>query len=424
MTKKILYVEDNPVNLALVRKVLTGAGYEVLEATDGMAGIKAAWEQSPDLILMDMNLPGMDGYEAATKIKGIEQLRDIPLIALTAAIGPGEREKSLAAGCDGYIAKPINAKTFVGEMEGYLGGKRESLKKREAPEYLREYSRRLVDSLEAKVEEMGRVNMELEAANADLKMSNVALEDAYERLLHMDRVKSDFVANVSHELRTPLTSIKSYAEILHDEIGNMEESQQKRFLRIIDSEADRLTRLVNNLLDIKKMEAGEMSWHDADFDVAGLCRETIRDFNPHAAGRGIDIRFDPEKNIPPVTADRDKIKQVLNNLISNAVKFSPEGAGRIDVSVGSGNGAGGGQGAVVVSVSDNGTGIESSEHGSIFETFYRAKTVRPDINRGGVGLGLSICRDIVEHYGGRIWVESSPGKGARFSFTLPVKSNG
>jgi CheY-like chemotaxis protein len=110
---KILYVEDNHANIALVRRLLSDAGYDVLVAEDGMEGIRVARRELPHLILMDINLPGMDGYEASTKIKGMEQLKEIPIVAVTANVNPGDRERSLAAGCDGYISKPINVKSFV-----------------------------------------------------------------------------------------------------------------------------------------------------------------------------------------------------------------------------------------------------------------------------------------------------------------------
>ena len=425
---KILYVEDNHANIALVRRLLSNAGYDVLVAEDGMEGIKVARQELPHLILMDINLPGMDGYEASTKIKGMAQLKEVPIVAVTANVNPGDRERSLAAGCDGYISKPINVKTFVGEIEKYLGGKKERLKKSEESAYLKEYSQRLVDALEEKIEDLERSNEELGAANDDLKMSKIALEDAYERLLEMDRIKSDFVANVSHELRTPLTSIKSYTEILYDEIEELDVDEQRRFLGIIDREADRLTRLICDLLDLRKMESGEMSWRDKELDIAGLIEETIHDCHSYASSRGTKISLQVEGDIPMIFIDRDKIKQVTTNLLSNAIKFSPEGAGEVEVSIdisgdmstevakGPGN-----KSDIVVSVRDYGVGIEEGDLDNLFSRFYQGKSSESVAKTAGTGLGLSISRDIVEHYGGRIWAESILGDGATFRFSLPVE---
>ena len=430
---KILYVEDNHANIALVKRLLSDAGYDVLVAEDGMEGIKAARQKLPHLILMDINLPGMDGYEASTKIKGMEQLKEVPIVAVTANVNPGDRERSLAAGCDGYISKPINVKTFVGEIEKYLSGKKERLKKSEESAYLKEYSQRLVDALEEKIEDLERSNEELEAANDDMKMSKIALEDAYERLLHMDRMKSDFVANVSHEFRTPLTSIKSYTEILYDEIEELDVDEQRRFLGIIDREADRLTRLVCDLLDLRKMESGEMSWRDKELDIAGLIEETIHDCRSYASSRGTKISLQVEGDMPMIFIDKDKIKQVTTNLLSNAIKFSPEGAGEVEVSIdmlgdisgdistevakGSGN-----KSDIVVSVRDYGVGIEEGDLDNLFNRFYQGKSSESVAKTAGTGLGLSISRDIVEHYGGRIWAESILGAGATFRFSLPVET--
>jgi signal transduction histidine kinase len=271
----------------------------------------------------------------------------------------------------------------------------------------------------------------LEAANDDLKTSKIALEDAYERLLHLDRMKSDFVANVSHELRTPLTSIKSYTEILYDEIEELDVDEQRRFLGIIDREADRLTRLICDLLDLRKMESGEMSWRDKELDIAGLIEETIHDCRSYASSRGTKISLQVEGDMPMIFIDRDKIKQVTTNLLSNAIKFSPEGDGEVEVSIDMLGDISGDmsteevKGAcnksdIVVSVRDYGVGIEEGDLDNLFNRFYQGKSSESVAKTAGTGLGLSISRDIVEHYGGRIWAESILGDGATFRFSLPV----
>ncbi len=419
---KILCVEDSGINLALIRKLLLDAGYEVLEAADGMEGIRIASEKMPDLILMDINLPGMDGYEASTKIKSLDHLKDTPIVALTANVMPGDRERTLAAGCDGYIPKPIDIQTFIREVERYLRGKRERLRGSEESVYLKEYSIKLVDSLEEKINELNNLNRELETANEKLRESHRELKDAYDRLLFMDRIKSDFVANVSHELRTPLTSIKSFTEILYEEIDDLDIDQQRKFLGIINREAERLTRLIGDLLDLKKMESGEIAWHDSEFDIVELSRETIGECSFYASSRGVELCFLHEGEIPPINADRDRMKQVLTNLLSNAVKFSPHGSGRVEVEIVLvEKTGGGGDREIVVSVKDNGPGIDPSEHESIFKRFYRTKNTTAEMKVAGTGLGLPICRDIVEHYGGRIWVESREGMGAKFIFSLPLR---
>jgi cyclic di-GMP phosphodiesterase len=160
--KKILYIEDNVENKLLVRRLMQSAGYEVLEADDGLEGIEMATRHKPDLIIMDINLPGMDGYEATTKIKGNEGLSSIPIVALTAYAMRGDREKSLAAGCDGYLQKPIDPDSFVETIEEFLFGKRETINPDQQLHYLKKYSQQLVSRLEEKIRELLRKNEELE----------------------------------------------------------------------------------------------------------------------------------------------------------------------------------------------------------------------------------------------------------------------
>jgi putative two-component system response regulator len=160
-SKRILCIEDDPASRLLIRKILEGDGFEFHEADNGIEGVRKAREIRPDLILMDMNIPGMDGYEATTRIKGIPDLRDIPIVALTGQSGQGDRERSLIAGCDGYLAKPIIARDLSRKLQGYLTGTRERVKKMEEGSYLREYSLRLVNKLEGKIHELAEKNIQL-----------------------------------------------------------------------------------------------------------------------------------------------------------------------------------------------------------------------------------------------------------------------
>lgn len=202
---KILYVEDNPVNMALVKRLLTIAGYEVLAAGNGVDGIRVAREEVPALIIMDVNLPDMGGHEATTKIKGMEGLKDIPVVALTANVMPGDRERSLTAGCDGYISKPVDIKNFVPEVEKYLRGKVENVSEEEESAYLREYSRDLVDSLESKVDELKGLNEELEKRveerTRELVDSNAKLEERNRDL----REKQEIIEESRREVGELLT---------------------------------------------------------------------------------------------------------------------------------------------------------------------------------------------------------------------------
>ncbi|MBI4987767.1 MAG: histidine kinase [Rhodocyclales bacterium] len=245
---------------------------------------------------------------------------------------------------------------------------------------------------------------ELEAATGELRAAN-------ERLKELDRMKDDFMSTVTHELRTPLTSIRSFSEILLDDPKTNLENR-KKFLAIIVKETERLTRLINQVLDMAKIESGNAEWHTAEVDLHEVLEESIAATSSLFSDKRIGLSMNLAGDVPKVKADRDRLIQVMLNLLSNAVKFCDEDRGQVTVRLSVG------ADAVRVDVEDNGPGIGEADQNTIFEKFRQVgdtMTAKPQ----GTGLGLPISRQIVEHFGGRLWVESSPGEGATFSFTLP-----
>jgi len=247
---------------------------------------------------------------------------------------------------------------------------------------------------------------ELEAATAELRQAN-------ERLKELDRMKDDFVSMVTHELRTPLTSIRAFSEILRQD-PNVELSQRKKFLDIITKETERLTRLINQVLDLSKIESGRAEWHESQVDIKEVISDSVTGMEQVFEEKGIRVELQLPESAPRVPGDVDRIIQVMLNLLSNAVKFCEPGKGRIEIALSeSGNG-------LRVDVRDNGPGVSAEEQALIFDKFRQAGdtlTNKPQ----GTGLGLPISRHIVEHHGGKLWVESRPGGGACFSFTLPFQ---
>jgi signal transduction histidine kinase len=248
--------------------------------------------------------------------------------------------------------------------------------------------------------------MELEAATRELKAAN-------ERLKELDRAKDDFMSSVTHELRTPLASIRAFSEILYDD-PEVELGQRRRFLGIVVSETKRLSRLVNQVLDLAKIESGHADWLSEDVDLAPLVRQAVEATEQLFTERGVTVTLDLALEACVVTADRDRLMQVLLNLLSNAIKFAPEDTGSVRIALTRR------RGGCQVAVSDNGPGIAPGDQAQIFEKFRQGggggdKPV-------GTGLGLPITREIIEHLGGRIWVQSRPGNGATFIFELPGKA--
>jgi Na+/proline symporter/nitrogen-specific signal transduction histidine kinase len=257
---------------------------------------------------------------------------------------------------------------------------------------------------------------ELEEKSRELERATNELRAANDRLRELDRLKDDFMSTVSHELRTPLTSIRAFSELLFDD-PEIEIEERKRFLGIIVGETGRLTRLINQILDLAKLEAGHAEWLTTGVDVAQVVCECAESMGQIYRDKGVELAL----NIPAVGAvvlgDRDRLTQVVINLLSNAHKFVAAGSGRVSVAVRREDGN------IRVTVSDNGPGIPTEERETIFEKFRQGGSVLTE-KPHGTGLGLSISRQIIEYFGGRLWVESEPGAGAVFIFTLPVLGGG
>jgi phosphoserine phosphatase RsbU/P len=273
----------------------------------------------------------------------------------------------------------------------------------------------MADRLAENREEMKALYADLERKVAERTLE---LEDANRRLQELDKLKSDFLSTVSHELRTPLTSIKAFAQILLD--SPLEESTQERYLDIIDKESDRLTRLISDLLDLAKIERREMSWTMVHADLREVVSKAVSPLI--ALSKTQQIRLDVHPSQPmPVCIDADRIQQVVTNLVGNAIKFSSE-SGRIGIRIEERTRSGPRDARpgpyVAVAVSDSGPGIPQEEKERIFSKFYRGPRKHPV--RSGTGLGLAISREIVLYHGGEIWVESEPGAGSTFYFTLPL----
>lgn len=237
------------------------------------------------------------------------------------------------------------------------------------------------------------------------------LQSANERLQELDQLKSAFVSIVSHELRTPMTSIKGLVENMMDGLTGTLNERQSFYLSRVKHNIERLTRMINDLLDLSRIEAGKMELQSSPVNLGSLAREVVELLQPLAQERHVTFLAQIIDPIPLIQADRDKLIQVLTNLIMNAIKFT-EPSGTVTVEVCQQE-----DGSVKTCIQDTGCGIPFEEQKSIFERFYRGQTA--DIKNRGAGLGLAITKSLVELHGGRIWVTSTPGEGSRFSFTVP-----
>lgn len=247
-----------------------------------------------------------------------------------------------------------------------------------------------------------RLRQRVEEATKELKNAN-------EELLRLNRVKTDFVSIVSHELRTPMTSVMGYLSLVHDgEVGPVN-PQQKEFLGIAHDESKRLYRLINDLLDIQKIEAKKMIYLFKEFDIVKFLNDYSREVERQCRTKGLQFKLEMPENVPKIKADEDKIRQVMTNLVSNSVKFTSAGSIKIGLTAL--------EDCLQVSVADTGIGISKENQKLLFEKF-RQVNMEASRQAGGTGLGLAIVKGLVEAHGGKIWIESEPGKGSKFTFTI------
>ncbi len=263
----------------------------------------------------------------------------------------------------------------------------------------------------------------LEEANRELTEKNRKLAEMVDKLQEADRIKSNFLATVSHELRTPLTSVIGYSEMLLEGIAGALNDEQRDYVRTVMEKGDQLLQLITGILDISRMEAGEMKVRKAPFDFSEVARIAQSTVTPAARRKRVVLESIVPDEMPRAFGDRDKTRQVVLNLVGNAVKFTPEGGTvRLTVTVGglAREGQHAGAPGLRVAVSDTGIGIPPDSLVRVFDPFYQVDNSSTR-EYGGTGLGLSIVKRLVEAQGGQVWLESEVGRGTTFTFTMPVE---
>jgi signal transduction histidine kinase len=374
---RVLHIEDDEDSRRLVKKVF-GAGDEftVVDAPDGISGIKQAMETEPHLILVDINLPDMDGYEVTLKLRGELFGMDIPIVAIT---GEGNREMSYAVGCDGYILKPIDITRLADELRSYIQDKNKRNSIVDSDHLLMAQGQKLAARLQSKIEE---------------------LEDTNRRLVDSDKVRAEFYRNLSHELSTPLTPAIGYISmLLREDLGPLN-AIQLQSLQSIERSYQRVRAVVENLLDMTALATGKMSFFARYYDFNQLARESVELCQHRFEEKHLALEMAIPEDPFRAFGDSDKLKRAMVQLLENAIKFCPsEGRVLVDTRfVGK---------ELNFMVYDSGQGIPEEELQAIFHTFYQIDG-SPTREHGGTGLGLALARKIVERFGGIIWAESPP----------------
>lgn len=404
----ILYIEDDDDSRVLVERILTRAGFRVLVAARALQGIDLAQQHEPDLILADINLPDLSGREIAIRLRANPRLADVPIVALTAYTDAADREKTLIAGVTGYLTKPIDPRTLLEEIAGYLRGVRDTVDQAAADLARQAYNRELVERLEQTVRD-------LETSNRELR--------------RLDAIKDDFIQLTAHELRTPLTTVYGYSRLVQTapvfRAAVASDADAAAALDGLIASVERLQLVVDEIITVSRVALGRVDLKVGPTNLRAIVERVTGDYARVASQRHLKLICDLEEWPRVLMADAALLELAFTNILGNAIKFTPDGGSitlRAEVT----------GGALKITVADTGVGIAPEDHEAIFDRFYTAgdtqlhSTSKTAFRGGGLGLGLAISRGIVAAHGGRLWVES-PGydprnpPGSTFHVELPVK---
>ncbi|MDD5144222.1 response regulator [Methanoregula sp.] len=410
---KVLVADDNPQNLYLLETILKGNGYEVVSANNGAEALAAAKKSPPDLIVTDILMPVMDGFELCRQWKADPVLHAVPFIFYTATYTDPKDEKfALNLGADRFLIKPQKPDFLLKEITAVLD---ESFRKNTGPstrplgeemEVLRQYNAVLFRKLEEKV-------LQLETEIAERKNAEQQRELVIRVLEQKNEELARFTYTVSHELKNPLITVKGFAGMIEADLSREKPDKEtlRNHARRISAAVDTLDSLLTDLLRLSR--AGQSTYHSGPVELRSIVDEAASILAPPLAENRVRLEIAPD--LPVVSADRDRMREVFICLIENAIRFRDSGN---DPVIGIGMDRESGE--QIFFVRDNGTGIEPQYLERVFRLFEKLNATTP-----GTGVGLPIARKIIEAHGGKLWAESEGlGKGTTFRFTLPVSAPG
>ncbi len=391
MKAKILLVDDSPIVHQMIGAILTESSYEVVHANDGFEAINMTFKEMPDLIILDINMPRINGWQVCRLLKDHQLTQKIPIIIGTSKSSTNTvqdpRSWSNETGANDYFDKDTDEMSAIPKMiEKFIP------KDYKPPEHRPSYP-------------------PLSEMDVMRYLSSLLDKQLYNDVTHLkllDERKSAFVANVSHEFKSPLAIIKSNAELMLDGIVGPVPEKMQRPLTAIRQTSMRLIRLVTDLLDLAKIEAGKMAIKSDRINIADLCQEVITSYDVLIAEKKLQVSFENKSTFPFIYGDYDRLTQAIVNVLNNSIKFSNEG-GKICVRLSDVDAK------LKIDIIDNGPGMSPENLEKIFDKFERVTAEK----REGTGLGLPIARDMIVLHQGKIWAESKEGQGSTFSILLP-----
>jgi signal transduction histidine kinase len=419
---EILIVEDSITQAEQLKYILEQNRFKVITAYNGIKALEYLETNTPTLIISDIVMPEMNGYEMCERIKSNENLKNIPVILLTSLSDPQDVIKGLQAGADNFLTKPYNEEFLLSRVNYILLNQqlRKNLSSGMGIEivfagqkyFINSNRMQIIDLLLSTYENAIQKNDELARANQELMAMHRELAKKNTQLEKLNEEKNKFLGMAAHDLRNPLSTIKGFSEYILEETEEVLTSRHIEFLNIIMSSSEFMLQLVNDLLDISQIESGKLELNKKPTDITKFIAKNISLNKYWAERKHINLEFIQAEKIPEVIMDDQKMDQVLNNLISNAIKYSPSNT-TIQVKLENKNDR------VLISVQDEGQGIPEAELDKLFKPFSKT-SVKSTAGEKSTGLGLVIARKIVDGHNGKIWVESKVGKGSTFYVEVPI----